>query len=158
MTTKDAFSADEWKSVAKAPFLVSMAIGIADPSGPFGMIKEGNALAMSIQKAATGGAGEVAKEVAAAIREDRPSAKDLMAKGAKSTDQASEHAIGELKAIATLVETKVPSEGAAFKTWLLEMAQGIAEASKEGGFLGFGGKVISEDEKEALDDLHAALS
>ena len=45
--------------------LVSTAIGMADPGGPFGMMKEGMALAGQVKHARRGEAGELAKEVEA---------------------------------------------------------------------------------------------
>jgi hypothetical protein len=157
MTAKDVFSADEWKRVATAPFLVSMAIGVADPSGPFGMVKEGAALAKAVQAGAAGTAGELAKAVAAELREHKPSARDLVGEGANNAASASGHAVDGLKAVADLVDAKSGADGAPFKAWLSTMAQAVAEAAKEGGVLGFGGKAISEGEQQALDAIKVAL-
>jgi pimeloyl-ACP methyl ester carboxylesterase len=38
---------------------------------------------------------------------------------------------------------------ARYKAWLLQVADNVAEASKEGGFLGFGGVDVSDAEKAA---------
>lgn len=157
MASKDAFSADEWDAIAKAPFFVSMAIGVADPSGPFGMIKEGAALGKAVKAAADGHAGELAKAVAAELREHRPS-RDEMAGGAKSTDEASKAAIEKLRGIAEIVNTKGGgTDGQAYKAWLAELADHVAEAGKEGGFLGIGGESVSEDEKTAIAGVRSAL-
>lgn len=40
---------------------------------------------------------------------------------------------------------------------MLTIAQAVAEAHKEGGFLGVGGKQVSEEEQAALDDIKATL-
>ena len=37
------------------------------------------------------------------------------------------------------------------------MAQAAAEAHKEGGFIGIGGKQISDEEQAALDEINALL-
>ena len=46
----------------------------------------------------------------------------------------------------------------AFKAWLEDMARRVAEASKEGGFLGFGGVQVSDAERATLAELSAALT
>jgi hypothetical protein len=43
------------------------------------------------------------------------------------------------------------------KTWLMGISQSAAEASKEGGFLGFGGVQVSDAEKATLTDIKSAL-
>jgi len=55
--------------------------------------------------------------------------------------------------VAALVDQRAPAEAAGFKTWLLHIAEQAAEASTEGGFLGFGGIRVSDAEKATLDDL-----
>jgi hypothetical protein len=44
-----------------------------------------------------------------------------------------------------------------YKRWLLSLAQKTAEASKEGGFLGVGGTLVSDEETHAVDNLASAL-
>ena len=56
-----------------------------------------------------------------------------------------------------LVEQKTPLEATAYNGWLLKIASSVAEASKEGGFLGFGGIIVSEAERATLAELTAAL-
>jgi hypothetical protein len=53
---------------------------------------------------------------------------------------------GELKSkiaavceASSLIDSKAPGDAAAFKTWLRHISRAVAEASREGGFLGFGG-------------------
>ena len=45
----------------------------------------------------------------------------------------------------------------AYKKFVMDVAQAAAEAQKEGGFIGIGGKQISDNEKAALDEVRAAL-
>ena len=44
--------------------------------------------------------------------------------------------------VPTLVETKAPDDARDFKLFLKSIAQRVAEASKEGGFLGLGGERV----------------
>jgi len=43
------------------------------------------------------------------------------------------------------------------RRWLYGIADKVANAAKEGGFLGFGGTRVSEDEQAFLTDLRTAL-
>jgi hypothetical protein len=43
MATKANFTADEWKVILSSPALAGMAVTLAEPSGIWGMMKEGMA-------------------------------------------------------------------------------------------------------------------
>ena len=58
---------------------------------------------------------------------------------------------------AGILDEKAPEDAAAFKVWLLQVAQKAAEAGTEGGFLGFGGVAVSDAEKATLAEISAAL-
>ena len=66
-------------------------------------------------------------------------------------------AIEEVRKTAAIVEQVAPADAAAFKAWLLHISTKVAEASKEGGFLGFGGIAVSDAEKATLSDIANAL-
>jgi hypothetical protein len=59
-------------------------------------------------------------------------------------------ALEVIKQAATIIDAKAPGDAASFKAWLQHIAQAVAEASEEGGFLGFGGVQISDTEKATL--------
>ena len=63
-------------------------------------------------------------------------------------------ALGE---VAAILDAKTPGDAAAFKAWLSEISQKVAEASVDGAFLGFGGARISDAEKATLGDIAKAL-
>jgi len=46
---------------------------------------------------------------------------------------------------------------AAFKEWLLDAADKTARAAKEGGFMGFGGVLVSNEEKNTIEEIACAL-
>ena len=63
-----------------------------------------------------------------------------------------------LKRIPGILDAKVSSEQAAgFKSWLVTIADNVANASREGGFLGFGGERVSAAESAAIKVLASAL-
>ena len=155
MSVKDSFSPEEWKSVAQSPFYVSAAIGMSDPGGPFGLMKEGWALSREVKEAMDGKHGELAMEVASEIRSHRPTRRDLIG-DATNPEEAQAHAMRALTAMAALVQKAGP-DAAPFLHWLNSSAQAIAEAGREGGFLGFGGESVSAEEKVALGKVRVAL-
>jgi len=66
-------------------------------------------------------------------------------------------AIDALRSAAAIVDQKATTDAAGFKGWLLAIAGNVAEASKEGGFLGFGGVPVSPAEKATLSEIATAL-
>ena len=56
-----------------------------------------------------------------------------------------------------MVDTKAPGDAAAFKGWLRQISQHVAEAATEDGFLGFGRVPVSEGEKATLTEISHAL-
>ncbi len=59
-----------------------------------------------------------------------------------------------LKQAARILDSKAtPEESAEIKGWLSDLSVKTANAAKEGGFLGFGGTKVSENEKVALQKI-----
>jgi len=56
------------------------------------------------------------------------------------------------------VKQRSPGELDAFKTAIRSIGKATAEAAKEGGFLGIGGTLVSDDEKSALAKIEAAMA
>ncbi len=65
MSTKNDYSAEEWKAITGAPVAAGLYITLADASGPVGIAKE----AMAVGKAITESAGADAPEVVKALAE-----------------------------------------------------------------------------------------
>jgi hypothetical protein len=76
---------------------------------------------------------------------------------ATSREDAMKQAVDHCVAAAAIVTQKSPAEADEFKNWLMSIANKTAEAAKEGGFLGFGGTLVSDKEKSELANLAAAL-
>lgn len=163
MATKTSFTPDEWKLIMQSPMMAGIAVSAAEPSGIFGMLKEGMASARSLIKAKTDpNADELIKAVANDIgtSDGRSAAQDGVKEtlaGARPADIKTK-AIDELRQVSALLDRKAPADAAAFKTWLSETAQSVAAAAAEGGFLGFGGHPISDIEKATLAEIAKALN
>src|SRR5436305_15085949 len=124
--------------------LVRAAICAAHPSGLWGYNKEGSAGGFALVHAKQdANANPLAKAMAddftnSDTRSTITSRVQGVFKDAKAAD-VKERALNELRAIASILDTKVPQDAQAFKNWLQGIAQNAAQAAKEGGFLGFGG-------------------
>lgn len=162
MADKSSFSADEWSKIVGSPLLAGMAVTLADPSGLWGTLKEGMASASALMAAKKDTAA--ASLIKAIVAELETSAGRTLARDAfkaqltaKTPAELKSQAIAALTSVAQLVDAKAGTDAPAFKTWLTGIAERVAAASKEGGFLGFGGVAVSDAEKATLVEVSAAL-
>jgi hypothetical protein len=151
---EEQFGAEDWQAVVRGVFQAALAIVAADPGGLLAAAKEGGALA-SVMRAGDG-AGGLVDELVADIKSDRPSMKEIGIHR-QPKDQALSSAIEAMKHAASIVEAKAPAEAAAYKSWLFSISERVAKAAKEGGLLGFGGELVSDDEQAALGQIKGAL-
>jgi hypothetical protein len=135
--------------------VAGIAISLADPGGPIEAVKEYSAALKSLLEAAReGGFGEfvqsLARDVAAAAqRRENP-----LAGFAPDRRRALEEVLDELRAVhSLLIEKAAPEDVEDFREWIRLASQRAALAAKEGGFLGIGGKRVSEPEQQMLETL-----
>jgi hypothetical protein len=163
MASKTTFAPEEWKRLLQSPMIAAMAVTAADPSGLWGTLKEGLAASSALAEAkADAGANELIRAVVADFEtsEGRTVARDGLREkfaGSKPAEMKA-RAIEDLHQVSALLEAKAPEDAAAFRAWLQAIAERVAEASKDGGFLGFGGVQVSDAEKATLADIAGALS
>ena len=158
MTTKNDFTDEEWTRVVRAPFVAGLAISLADPGGPIEAAKE----SMATIRSATNPPSreqllaEVALELQALTQQ-----RHNPLKGYKPTQGSApgEQVVEELRGVQGIVAAHAtPEETAAFATWLIATAQAAADAAKDGGFMGFGAKQVSDGEQAMLDRLRETLT
>jgi hypothetical protein len=156
MSTKTDYSAEEWKAISGAPVAAGLFVTLADASGPVGVAKEALAVGKAIAQSALGDAPEIVKALAESVKgkEGRPELPDVPTGDRTQTKNA---LIDAIKAAVRAVEGKSPNEVEGYKTWLASVAAKVAQAAKEGGFLGIGGTLVSRDEEEALKQLADVL-
>jgi hypothetical protein len=155
MSGKADFSVDEWDLLRSAPLMASVLIVAASPSGPLGIVKESAAAGRMILQAADTAQTPLLKTLA----DDLKAKMSIPTPPAGATPVQIQAASAEiLKRTSELLAQKAtPEEATEFKEWLVKVAQATAEATKEGGFLGFGGTLVSDEEKAALVTVHQAL-
>lgn len=162
MATQANFTADEWKVVLGSPALAGMAVTLAEPSGIWGVMKEGMASGYALLEAkGDPGASELAKALVAAMEtsEGRSVARDGLKSEltGKSPAEIKQQVIAALTRVGQVLDAKAPADAASFKAWLKHIAEKVAEASSEGGFLGFGGVKVTDAEKASIEEVAQAL-
>lgn len=158
MTIKTDFTAEEWKQLLQAPGAAGIYIIMSDPNFVVGSMKEALAVSGSIIKKAKGNNSELLAALLGEFKE-REMAKQAQLKFEKNNvDVVKQTTFDALKQAALILDRKAtPGEAAEIKAWLYDLGVKAANAAKEGGFLGFGGEKVSENEKVALQEIAGQL-
>jgi hypothetical protein len=162
MTDKANFTPDEWKLLLESVMMAGIAVTAADPSGLWGLLKESFASGSELMKAKMDpGTNPLIKAVVADFdsAQGRATARDGLKEKLKDNKAADIPAkcVETLRQVAALVDAKAPGDAGAFKGWLRQISQHVAEAATEGGLLGFGGVRVSDAEKATLKEISSAL-
>ena len=160
MAIKANFTPEEWGRLLASPLVAGMAITAADPSGLWGLLKEGLSGLRSIVEARQN-ANSLVKAIADDIATEEGASAARAAVNAhvagEQPTQLKDAALAELRAVSKILDAKAPEDAAVLKRWLQDVAQKAAEAGTEGGFFGFGGVAVSDAEKATLAEISAAL-
>ncbi len=163
------FSKEEQLLLSSTPTLIGSVMAFAEGSG-LGTIKElfanaktfiGGAKAFPDNEIIVGVLPnlEDRKEAMAKAKEFREKSMErLKEKGIDSHEKLNDQLIIDCKTVSALLAEKAsPQEATEYKEWAMSVAENVAKAAKEGGFLGMGGVRISEGEKEAFSKIAQAL-
>jgi hypothetical protein len=142
----------EWSNIHIAPLAATYLVAAASPSKGKGAAQELAAAAASVDDAlkvasptsligTAFGGGFTAAEL------------DGLA-NAKPTTESVLKSIKEAQAV---VAAKSPGDAGAYTELIVQVANNVASAAKEGGFLGIGGHQVSSEEKAALSSIKSAL-
>ena len=162
MLSRNDFTAEQWQALRNAPQLVALATAASGNSGLFGSLSEGMATASAIAEASRGEHALIREifgkdEIRAAqeqIRDLLKSAPDKSLLNARLQQAATDSISAALEALSG---KGAPADADAYCTLLQGVAEKVAKASTEGGFLGFGGERISEGERQFLSQLDSLL-
>ncbi len=152
MGIKETFSVDEWKNLLSLPYAVGMTVIIVSPQGPIGMYKESKEMAMEPAKlASTSGSGlvstlsvELQQQAKALMKEQQNLFKQNQANYKNMTIEA-------CKSAASALSKTTADEAKAYKQWVLNLGQKVAEVAKEGGV------AVTDQEKETLNEISGAM-
>ncbi len=169
MSLEERFSEEEQFLLTSTTSLIGSAMAFAEGSG-LGTVKEMMASAKSLM---AGVKDYPDNEIIRGILPNLEDRKEAMAdakafrektlsrlkeKGIKSHDQMSTQLLEDCKAITLILDEKASAEEKEeFKAWAMSIAENVAKAAKEGGFLGIGGVRVSDGEKEMYTKIAAAL-
>ena len=150
MSRKADYNAEEWSTIVNGPLYAGMRVISAERGGT---LRETLAMGQVYQEARQQhGDSELLNELVKsppAIDPDRvrEAGGDLAAVTAQQLREA----------IRILEAKAAPEEVDAYKRFVMTVAQTVASAHKEGGFLGLGGQEISDAENQALDEISTSL-
>ena len=148
---KSKYSPVQWESVRLAPVAAAHVVMMADKSGVVGAAKEISAAASVIDDAKKSASPTSVLSLAFET-EISPTELCKFAKGHTTADS-----LQTVREAIDLVERNSPADAPVFRRFVGDVADRVANASKEGGFLGIGGKLVSPSEQAALDQLHQAI-
>jgi hypothetical protein len=147
MTTKASFNAEDWAVITTAPALAGLFIAAAEPGGN---VRESVALSRAYAEARQREPGPLLTDVLATAPSLDPKTRP------KTPDDVRRAALEQLRrAVRALDRHATDEELVEYKRFVYALAQSVAAAHKEGGFLGIGGTPVSEREQEALDAIAA---
>lgn len=160
MSTKKDFTSEEWNQIVMAPVYGGMLV-IASDVGVLSMFKETAAMMKAYtENEPDAAAHELVSSVIADLKEREENKQKLEMPKTKGEDASAVESdlLGHLQQTAQLLAGKSGAgEAVAYKEWVAGVAVSVAEAGKEGGFLGFGAVRVSDKEKAALEKIRNAL-
>ncbi len=168
MSIENRFTEDELALLSNTPYAIGSAMIFAGGSG-LGTVKEMIASSKSfINGAKEFPNNEIIQSILPNLRdfeETKEKTKDLKThykewlkkKGIDSFEKMQEAVIEDCKQVDDILKAKAsPEEAKEYKEWALSIAKSVANAAKEGGFLGIGGERISQEEREFFNKIAEA--
>ena len=154
---RSEFGPEEWSLLRDTPHLVAAAVASAGRSGLLGTLKEAM---VACQRAYAGqqGTSRLVQELSAAeeVKAGQAAIRELVPLSSASTapDKLRQAAVERFQSAQQLLATKqAATELQEYRTWVLDIAKAVAEAAKEGDFLGIGGQRVSDGEATLLTEL-----
>ena len=147
--TKAKYSADQWSDVRLGAAAVAVLVMGASPSGLVGASKEVVALGKALAESRIDAGPTSILNLAC---ESDPGIEDY-----KKLPEDGPGLVDVARRALQAVATKSPADAVRYGKMLVDAATRVAEASKEGGFLGIGGTRVSGQEQQAIDEIRAAV-
>ncbi|NTU78566.1 MAG: hypothetical protein HGA45_04045 [Chloroflexales bacterium] len=154
MTRRDSFSAEEWALLGDAPLAAAAAVAVASPGGGR---REAEAMMSGWREAGRRfGASELMTEVVAALDPER---REGGGQGAGYTYNSIVDEALDLcaRAVVMLRDRAAPDEFEEYRAFVIHIAEQVAWANSESGFLGIGGEAMSRDERQIMGAIARAL-
>jgi hypothetical protein len=150
------YQPDEWRTMLRAPLAAGVIVMAADEGG--GLQREQQAIASTVRQAVL---QAPAGALLAAIYTDGldPADEEQVLSTLRMHDvpEVRQGFLRTCQDAVALAGRTSAQDGAAYRALLLQVSQAVAQAAKEGGFLGLGGVQVSGKEQDALEELARAL-
>lgn len=163
MADKSNFTPDEWQLLLESMMMAGIAVSAAEPSGLWGLLKESFAGSSALAAAKTDPTTQPLIKAMVTDFLETSQGRAITRDGIKEKlsglkpPQIKAKCIETLGQAGAVVDAKAPDDAAAFKSWLRQISQHVAEAASEGSWFGFGGTQVSDAEKATLDEISGAL-
>ena len=155
MTTQADYEAEEWDAIALLPTRVSFAVMISGTPGPIQVVHETGVFAKHVIEQHDG--NELVEAVVTLYRTDKEAPK-AAAPQKETMATYRDEALATCRQVSDVLAAKsTPEEADGYKQWVLALGRKVAEASKEGSFLGIGGTRVSAEEQATLSEAAGAL-
>ena len=157
------YTNEEWKVLAETPVTVGRAMMAVSPSGALGTSREVMALRNSFKEVLQQTNNPLLQNIYQHVQSQESTQalwEDVEHAFKDRWDAANvrQTALAACQQCVTLLKKASPQDAQAYKDFVYSTARRVAEASKEGGFLGLkGAKTISESERSLLNDISRTL-
>ncbi len=150
MTEKSDFNAEEWAALTEGPLMAGMRVVAAERGGT---LRESLAVGRAYTEARKqhGDCPLLDAVVATPPALDPARLREGGGDIKQVADKRLTEAVGVVEAKAT------PAEVSSYKQFVVTVAEAVANANKEGGFAGIGGKPVSDSEQKAIDEVRSIL-
>ena len=159
MLTKNDFSVSDWNTLRDCQYLVGLATLMAGASG-LGTIKESIAIAQSVMENQSSNVPFIRDLSSKTEMQSAQNSLNQRLSGpdAPKKENLQHAALDQVRASMSILNGKaVPEEFDAYRKVIYGVAEKVANAASEGGFLGFGGTRVSAGEQSFLDELRNTL-
>ncbi len=154
------FNEHELAALADAPHMAGIAVMIAGSSGFFGSIKEAAVAAQSVFHGVDS-SNDLIKSLSSKENMQAAGERIRSEMGDYGTQDPKtyvrERTIAKLRQASAILRAKSPGDLGSYSEWVLSISDKVANAAKEGSFLGFGGTRVSEEEQAAIAEIRSAL-
>jgi hypothetical protein len=160
MTGRADFERDEWLLLGDVPLAASAAVAVASPGGGG---REASALLLAWRSADAVFADSpliqaIVDELDPEDREQQEQAAQAATEPPSVFANVLDEAIDLCRRAVALLQAKATQQEVAdYGAFVLHIARQVAEATREGGFLGLGGEAVSRAERAVLNELALAL-
>jgi hypothetical protein len=149
------FSDAEWNTIRLCPLAVTLYVVTASPSGVRSIAREVTAATEGMRALVKVASPTSLVDVAFGSADGEV---EIPTGGDLDTGSQRTAMLRSVRDAAALVKEKCPIDHRSFGQTLTALARKVAEASKEGGFLGMGGSLVSEQEERAIAEITTTVA